>query len=181
VVKFQDFSVDLAGNWSAGEELDTSEFALGRLQSLQGLLKRHRRAEQYDFVHKFPGQNSASMSFRMTAENFTAAVVTLFAGRIPVMISAAVSGADADADDYVLQSLENFLSVLPSDEALPPQFDLARISQRPAVVSVALPVPRELRMGVDLTLLHEWNRHCAAALFSICRKDLADPAIRDAS
>jgi hypothetical protein len=178
-LKFQDFSVDLAGNWTAEKVLDTGELALGRLQSLQGLFKRHKKAEQGDFVHKFPGQNNQSMSFRMTAENFTAAVVTLFAGRIPVMISAAVSGADAEDDDYVLKSLENFLSVLPTDEPLPPEFDLARMTQRPAVVSVALPVPPEL--GVDLTLLHEWNRHCAAALFLNCRKDLADPAIRDAS
>lgn len=178
-VKYSAFSIDLAGHLSAAQELDTSELALGRLQSLQGLFKRHRNAGRFDFVRNIPGQNTPRLSFRMTAEKFSAGVITLFVGPIPAMISAVVTGADRAADDYVLRSLENFLIVLPTQTAAPPNFDLARVKARPAVVSVSLPVPS--KPGFDPAQLDEWNKHCAASLMLISLKDAPSPAVRDAS
>jgi hypothetical protein len=91
----------------------------------------------------------------------SAAVASFFSRGVPVTTSALASGLDDDDDRRAMAGVQSLVMHFYGDSPAEPGFDLSTYGDRPAIATLAIPVP----VSPDIQLIADMETCLAAAFF----------------
>jgi len=140
---FHDVTLDAAGNIRSRRTHDGTRLSPADVKIFRDLIERHGE----DFCVGLPVKGREHVELSLTRYG-TAALAASWSRGEPVTTSALVPGIDPTDDRQALEGLQSLILCLCGDCPAEPGFDLLTIPDRPLLVTVPIPAPQSLDMGV---------------------------------
>jgi hypothetical protein len=157
-VLFHDITI-VIGSVHSRRTHDTAALVSGAVEFFRSFLDRSGP----NFREPLPDRGLAHIELQWTREG-TAAVASFWSHGAPVTTSALAPGLDIRDDETVLRAVQELLVLrFHGDSPSEPGFDLLRITQRPLLATMPIPVP--MTSPADMAMIADMEICLAAAFF----------------